>query len=156
MLLDNDMLVFKRDQLISGEPVKRESVTSIQDKYLNYSFDKPLYILRIIDSKNEKFKLSKLYIDRFGSSIINVQTCPEIEILLIISSDNYSKYTNQFKSKMKPSEYCKQVLGMKNVKQKSCFESVFADINKLKEAINKYARYTKKSFKFYTLNDLLK
>jgi hypothetical protein len=51
MLLDNDMLVFKRDQLISGEPVKRESVTSIQDKYLNYSFDKPLYILRIIDSK---------------------------------------------------------------------------------------------------------
>ncbi len=97
-----------------------------------------------------------MYIDRFGSSIINVQTCPEIEILLIISSDNYSKYTNQFKSKMKPSEYCKQVLGMKNVKQKSCFESVFADINKLKEAINKYARYTKKSFKFYTLNDLLK
>jgi hypothetical protein len=50
MLLDNDMLVFKRDQLISGEPVKRESVTSIQDKYLNYSFEKPLYILRIIDS----------------------------------------------------------------------------------------------------------
>lgn len=42
------------------------------------------------------------------SEIRNLHTRPEIEILDIIYHDDYQKYTNNFKSKLKPSEYVKK------------------------------------------------
>lgn len=156
MLLDHDKLIFRRDQLVAGKPVRRESVSSIQDKYLNFSFHKPVYILRIIDSKSEGFKLKKLYRDRFDDNcIVNVFTCPEIEILLIINNGDYDNYTNQYKSKMKPSDYCKEKYGIRHVKKSKTFQFYFQDVDMLITSIKTYARYTRRT-RSYTLSDLLR
>ncbi len=72
-------------------------------------------MLRIFDSRREKFKLSKTY-------------APEIEMLIIL---NEGKYTDYKKSNKKPSEFCKTELKYKNVKSTEFLEKYFADASVL-------------------------
>lgn len=151
MLLDNDLLIFNRQQLIDEEVLKRMSAKEFQKKYLHFAYDKKIIILRIIDSRSEKFPLSEIY--RCQVEVINVITAPEIEMLIII---NENKYNDFCKKKKKPSEYCKQVLKMNNVKSRIFIREYFSNIDNLVKSIREYCRVHKKRKNEYNLCDLLK
>lgn len=44
-------------------------------------------------------------------NVIDVITSPEIEMLIIINEDKYTDF-QKYKSKLKPSEYCIEKLGL--------------------------------------------
>ena len=59
ILLDNDLLIFNREQLIDENGLPRTSVKEFEKRYLRREFDQKILILRIIDSRGEEFNLSK-------------------------------------------------------------------------------------------------
>lgn len=152
MLLEHDLLIFNRQQLIGEEVLKRMSAKEFQEKYLKLEYDKKIIILRIIDSRNEKFPLSEIY--RCQVEVIDVITAPEIEMLIIIKEDKYRKFCTS--GIQKPSDYCKQVLNMNNVKSPKFIKEYFSNINELVESIREYCRVHKKRKNEHNLCDLLK
>ncbi len=150
MLLDHDKLIFTREDLINNKIHKRECVERIQEKYLGLSYEKPVVIIRIIDSIKEQFKLTKAYKDRY--KVYSAATNPEIEILIILDQGALDEYTKK-KSTNKPSTYCKEMLGLRNVKSKTFMNEYFTDVEKLIQSIKMH----KKSFgrDHLTIYDLL-
>ena len=108
-LIEADVLVFPSSNLVGITRLRK--ATRIQEKYLNYDYDWPVCILRVLDSPREKFSLRKLYRDRF--KVYSIYTRPEIEILIIIREDNWDSWK---RSGIKPSEYCTQVMHISQVK----------------------------------------
>lgn len=148
LLLENDLLLFSCEDLLTRKLVPRMAVRKIEEEYLSYSHKKPVVILRIIDSRNEKFLLRRVYQGRF--EIITVCTCPEIEILLILKNGDYDDYCKT-KSTEKPSAYCKRKYGYR--KNKDVFRDFFS-CDELVQAIRKYSSQNQNTG--YTLDDLLK
>ena len=62
-------------------------------------------------------------------------TRPEIEMLVIIAEDCHDDFQ---KRRMKPSIYCKDVLGLPEVKTYGFFRSCFSDIDLLLKTIKRY------------------
>lgn len=140
-LLDYNLLVFEKEQLVFEKAHQVRSAQEVQSKFLGLDYgENPPIIVRICDSKNEKFKLNKKL---YSNTVINIFTRPEIEILYIIKADEYEKYTNKQKSKEKPSTYCNRVLKMKNVKKKGFANEIFQEIEELRESLEKYKKYHK-------------
>lgn len=111
-------------------------------------------MVRILDSRSEKFKLSALYAERHD--VYTIRTTPEIEMLLIIAEGKAAAFRQQSKSKIKPSEYCKSVLKMGNrVKSRNFWLEYFADINMLLQVIRQYHQ-TKSDKSELSIYDLLK
>lgn len=107
VLLDNDKLIYRREELLNEEILRERSATRFQRRYLGLGFSKKIKIYRILDSKGEQFKLGKAYQQKI-SDVTNLYTTPEIEILFVILHHDYDNYTNKQKSKLKPSVYVKQ------------------------------------------------
>lgn len=101
VLLEHDALIFDKDEMLQGEVLRIRNAKSFEKKYLNKGMDRKIKIYRILDSKKEKFKLSKVY-EKKVDEVINVHTRPESEILFILYNDDYNKYKQ---SRLKPSEY---------------------------------------------------
>ena len=82
ILLDNNLLKFSSAQLLDGEILGRRdrSAKNFEKNHLRKEFDEKITIVRILDSINEKFELSKLYANKV--EIVNVVTAPEIEMLI--------------------------------------------------------------------------
>lgn len=59
ILLDNDLLLFNREQMIEESVLPRTSVKEFERRYLRMAFDQKILILRVIDSRREEFNLSK-------------------------------------------------------------------------------------------------
>lgn len=125
MLIDNDQLIFNREQLIEESVLPRMSVKEFQSRHLKFEYDQKLTVLRTIDSRSEKFNLGKAY--RCQVEVINVITAPEIEMLIIVSLNKYEDFCRS--GIKKPSEYCKSILNIKNVKSPKYIEKHFSDIN---------------------------
>lgn len=104
ILLDNNQLIFSRNSLVDNEVIRCRKASEIENKYLKRAYGKDVCILRISDSKNEKFTLGKLYRDTI--KLYTVLTRPEIEVLLLIGEGEDDKYFRSYKSTQKPSEYC--------------------------------------------------
>ena len=153
--LDEDMLLFSRDDLIGktrGKVTRTRKAKRIESEILSYDFDKEVVIFRIVDSKNEKFKLGNLYKERHD--VINYITNPEIEVLMITKCGDLDKYTKKF-SHQKPSEYAKAYYKVKNIKSQGTFCDFFeGDINLLNEALKEHK--SKKGKGHLTIYDLLK
>lgn len=152
ILLDNGLLIFNRKQLIEGRILPRTSVKDFERRYLRREYEQKIVILRIIDSRREEFNLNKAY--RCQVDVINVITAPEIEMLIIAGLNKYKEFC-QSKTK-KPSEYCKSILKMKNVKSPSFIKKHFGNTNFLLESIEKYHKVHKQSNNEIALFDLLK
>ncbi len=150
MLLEKNLLVFSRKDLIKEKVHQRKNVDEIQKKFLNVSYEKPLVILMIIDSKNEKFILDKAYKDRFD--IKKCLTKPEVEILVILDAGKYKEF-EKVKSTIKPSIFCKTQLKHKYIKNENFINEYF-DIDRLLNALRVYKQNSKKDH--YTICDLLK
>lgn len=101
ILLDNNLLIFTREQMIEESVLPRTSVKEFEQRYLRMAYDQKILILRVIDSREERFNLSKAY--RCQVDVINVITAPEIEILIIASKKMYDEYCRS--GIRKPSDY---------------------------------------------------
>ena len=96
--------------------------------------------------------LSKAY--RCQVDVINVITAPEIEMLVIVSKDRYKDFCKS--GIKKPSDYCKSILKIKNIKSPVFLEKYFADPNFLVKSIKEYNRIHKQKSNEASLYDLLK
>lgn len=80
VLLDYDCLIFKKEELIEEKPLRIRSVSHFEASYLRKNFKDKISIIRILDSRNENFKISKAY--KHKINVINIITAPEIEMLI--------------------------------------------------------------------------
>ena len=152
ILLDNDLLIFNRGQLIDESVLPRTSVKEFERRYLRMAYDQKVLILRVIDSREEAFNLSKAY--RCQVAVINVITAPEIEMLIIASKKKYDEYCRS--GIKKPSDYCKIVLGLKNVKSPVFIKKYFKNPDFLINSIHEYHRVHKQKKNEASLFDLIK
>lgn len=152
ILLDNGLLIFSREQMIEESVLPRTSVKEFERRYLRMAYDQKILILRVIDSRGEEFNLSKAY--RCQVDVINVITAPEIEMLIIASKKKYDEYCRS--GVKKPSDYCKNVLNIKNVKSQEFIRDYFSDPNFLVDSIKEYHRVHKQKNTEASLYDLIK
>lgn len=150
ILLDDHRLIFEREELLEEKPLRIRQAERFETRYLRKGFSDKISIIRILDSKNENFKLSKAYKSKVD--VINIVTAPEIEMLIII---NEGMYKNFCKSRKKPSDFCKTNLKMVNVKNYQFICDYFSNPNDLIQAIIKYDSIHKNRGE-YSLKDLLK
>lgn len=151
LLLESDKLCFNLNNLLSGEIIRCRKASVFEKKYLQKGFSDKITVLRILDSRRERFKLSTLYENKV--SVINIITAPEIEMLIII---NEKKYKNYKKSCQKPSDFCKSEFKYSSVKNYEFVKDYFTDIDKLVFCLNEYKRISNIAKGEYTLSDLLK
>lgn len=153
ILLDNDKLIFNRSQLIEETPLRCRDARTFETRYLRKGFSDQISIIRILDSRREKFNLSKAYQHKID--VINVITAPEIEMLVILAENKYTAYKAK-SSHMSPSEFCKQDLQYRHVKSRDFVQDYFQDADKLIAAIHEYKRVSNIPNGEYSLADLLK
>lgn len=154
LLLKEDLLLFKEEQVLFDGITNYRKASDIQEKFLGTIFDEKILILRILDSKNDKFNLKKPYNEK--CEVININTVPEIEILLIIYFGKYDEYTKKYKNEYKPSQYCKIILQEKNIKKHGYMTNLFSGkINDLVRVLHFYKSKNKRDNLNYIV-DLLK
>lgn len=151
LLLDNNKLIFSRNELLEHEVLRCRTGKNFEEQYLRKGFTEQITVFRILDSRRENFKLSKAYQNKV--KIINVITAPEIEMLVILNEGKYADYK---KSSKKPSEYCKSDLKYHDVKSATFVRSYFNDIDILIRAIIEYKRVSNVQRNEITLADILK
>lgn len=151
LLMDNHKLIFEREDLIEEEVLKCRRGKDFEEKYLKKGFTEKITIYRVLDSRNENFKLRKAYAPKVD--VINVVTAPEIEMLIICNEGKYKGFKS---TSEKPSTYCKCVLKYKNVKSYDFIYEYFSDIDVLINALHEYKRISKIRRNEKTLWDLLK
>ena len=150
ILLDNNLLIFSREEMIDEEVIRCRDGKKFEETYLRKGFDSKISLIRILDSRHEGFKLSKAYVGKVD--VINVITAPEIEMLIVLNEKKYSDFK---KSGKKPSIFCKEDLKMSNVKSYSFVRDYFKDPNDLISSIKKYHEISRIQKGEYTLLDLL-
>lgn len=69
ILVDNNLLIFTREEMLDEKVIRCRSAKNLE-KYLRKGFDEPISVIRILDSRRERFKLSKAY--AYKIDIINV------------------------------------------------------------------------------------
>lgn len=158
ILIEQNVLTIKKNTLLFEDVYRVRSAKKFFETYMRSQMDEEVTIYRIVDSKKEKFKIPSKIKKEFSGKyrVVDVITSPEIEMLIIIAEGKYNKFI-KMKSKMKPSEYCKSKLNLKNVKDYEYVKDYFKDVNKLIDAINKYHSLMKnnKEKDTQTLYDLL-
>lgn len=150
ILLDNDLLIFQREELLEQKIIRCRKGQNFEFKYLRKDFDKKISVIRILDSKKEDFRIGKAYRDKVN--VINVITAPEIEMLIIF---NENKFDDFKKKRKKPSDYCKQDLRMSKVKSYDFVKKYFSNPDVLIQSIKKYNEMSKVKENEVTLLHLL-
>ena len=151
LLLDQELLIFNRDEMIEEKVIRCRQGKKFEQKYLRKGFKDKISVIRVLDSRNENFKISKAYQHKID--VINVITAPEIEMLIVFAEDKYKEFK---KSNKKPSDFCKEDLSMSGVKAYDFVYSYFSDTDKLIRAIQEYHSISKIRKDEFTLLDLLK
>lgn len=150
ILLEEEKLIFSEEKLFYGEIIRCRKAKSFETKYLRKGFKEKITILRILDSRREKFNLDKAYVNKI--EVIDIITAPEIEMLIIMNEDKYDAFKS---SRMKPSEFCKSKLNYDSVKSYGFVKDYFSDVEQLIKSINEYKRVSKIKKGEYTLSDLI-
>ena len=152
LLLDQNKLIFSRDELLEGEILRTRKGKEFETRYLKKDFSGKITVYRVLDSRRENFKISKAYQNKVD--IINVITAPEIEMLIICNEGKYKDFEKR--KNMSPSEYCKSILRYKDVKSVSFVKEYFSDIAVLERSLHEYRKISKRRKNERTLWDLLK
>lgn len=151
ILLDHELLIFSREEMLEEEVIRCRDGKRFEEKYLRKGFADKISVIRVLDSRRENFKLSKIYAHKVD--VINVITAPEIEMLIIFNEDKYKEFK---KSGKKPSTFCKEDLRMSDVKSYDFVKKYFSNPKILVAAIKMYHEMSKVKKGEYTLLDLLK
>lgn len=149
ILLDADLLVFSREEMLEEAVIRCREGNKFEQKYLRKGFADKISVIRILDSRREKFKIGKAYEHKID--VINVITAPEIEMLIIFAENQYKEFK---KSGKKPSDFCKENLRMPEVKSYDYVFNYFSDSQILVSAIKEYHRTARIPKGEYTLQDL--
>jgi hypothetical protein len=144
-------LVFEREEMLEERVLRCRGARRFEERYLRKGFAEKISVIRILDSRREKFKLGKAYENKVD--VINVITAPEIEMLIIFSEGKYNEFK---KSKKKPSEFCKVNMKMPDVKTYDYLHKYFLNAGTLVAAIRKYHEVSRVQKGEFTLLDLLK
>jgi hypothetical protein len=150
ILIDNDLLVFSRNEMLDESVIRCRSAKRFEERYLRKGFDDQISVIRILDSHREEFRLSKAYQHKID--VINVVTAPEIEMLIIHNEGAYEQFKRSGK---KPSDFCKIDLRMHDVKSYDFVKAYFSDPDTLVRAIKEYHRVANIPKGEHTLFDLL-
>ncbi|MES0412921.1 hypothetical protein ABMC10_16205 [Anaerostipes caccae] len=150
LLLENNRLIFKREDLLEEEVLKCRKGKEFEERYLRKGFLNKITVYRILDSRRERFNLSNAYKEKVD--VINVITAPEIEMLIILNEGKYSEFKKFGK---KPSDYCKIKLKYSNVKKYEFVKKYFSNIDVLINSIHEYSRITRINDSEKTIGDLL-
>ncbi|MQS76298.1 N-6 DNA methylase [Companilactobacillus halodurans] len=95
VLLDHHLLKFDRNEMLEEDVIRERNGRTFAREHLTFGFqNNQISILRILDSHNEKFKIPKAY-QRLISSITNLYTSPEIEMLFIVSNGDFDAFKNR-------------------------------------------------------------
>ena len=138
ILMENGLLSFSMDDLLSNDFIRRLSGREFCTRYLGYRLGgMTVDIIHIQDSRTERFDIPKAY-KKVIRSDKRCITSPEIEILIILAEGRYEDFR---KSRKKPSEYCKSELGMRKVKSREFVRSYFLDADRLLKALRLYREY---------------
>ena len=151
ILLDAELLVFSREEMLEEAVIRCRDGKKFEQKYLRKGFAEKISVIRILDSRREKFKIGKAYEHKID--VINVVTAPEIDMLIIFAENQYKEFK---KSGKKPSDVCKENLKMRDVKSYKHVLDYFRDSSVLVAAIKEYHRTARIPKGEYTLLDLLK
>lgn len=146
-LLKADALIVPAENVV--DVTRKRSAAGIKEEYLNYDYPWPVCIARVLDSRTEKFALGKLY-ERF--QVLSFITHPEIEILAVIREGAWDKWKRSGK---KPSDFCKQDLGMSDIKS-SEFLAAYWDVDSIIEAAGEYRKLSKIGKDELCLADLIR
>ncbi len=131
-LLEADVLVFPAVDVV--EVTRKRKASDIQADFLGFDYDWPVCIVRVLDSRKERFRLGNLYADRFP--VASVVTHPEMEVLAIIREGEWDRWR---RTKKKPSDFCKQDLCMKGIKSE-IFLSGYWSAHSIRAAALEYRR----------------
>lgn len=154
VLIEHDALIFTEENLLGDKVIRCRNGRKFAKEYLNKSFGQEVVVYRILDSRNEKFVLPKEYTHQV-SGVINLSTRPEIEILFIILHGEYSKFTNRYSSRIKPSEYVK--VHYSDLKKVKSYKDNYEFWNKhYNELISVLKQYKKSHPHEHCIADLLK
>lgn len=154
-LLDSNSLIFKREDLIDSRILPRMKAKDFAEKFLNVDYSDKLTVLRIIDSPREKFNVPKQYKDKVN--VVDVLTTPEIEMLVICNKGVFADFKKeQNKSKCTPSRYCKEKLGIKNIKTKKFVSKYFNNSKIIVDSIKEYYKNSYHNKERHSLYDILK
>ena len=61
ILVDNDLLIFKREEMLEERVIRCRSAKRFEERYLRKGFEEQISVIRILDSRREEFRLSKAY-----------------------------------------------------------------------------------------------
>lgn len=147
-LLAADALVFSRNDVV--EVTRKRRAKDIQDEFLNYDYEWPVCILRVLDSRNEGFKLGALYAGRFP--VRSFFTHPEVEVLTVINEGEWRSWKSGQK---KPSQFCKEDLRMGGVKQRTFLEGYWR-AESIATAAREYKRLSRLTKGELCLADLIR
>lgn len=146
-LLEADALVVPAENVV--DVTRKRSAAGIKEEYLNYDYPWPVCIVRVLDSRTEKFSLGKLYA-RFR--VLSFITHPEAEILAVMREGAWNTWKRSGK---KPSDFCKQNLGMSDIKS-SEFLAEYWDVDSIIEAAGEYRKLSKIGKDELCLADLIR
>ena len=90
ILLDEDLLVFSREEMLEESVIRCRDGKKFEQKYLRKGFAEKISVIRILDSRRENFKIGKAYEHKID--VINVITAPEIEMLIIFAENQYKEF----------------------------------------------------------------
>lgn len=157
LLFKNECLLYKSNNSLIRKSTGTRNAKKFAKEYLEKDYEGiPVNIIRILDSKVEKFKLPKQYSERLENKEIKVHdivTTPEIEILVILNEDAYSEFSKS-KYKNDAAKFCKEVCKYKEIKSKKFITDYFGHIDSLISSIIKYNRFNRsRRFNLYDLLD---
>ena len=75
ILVDNDLLIFKREEMLEECVIRCRSAKRFEERYLRKGFEEQISVIRILDSRREEFRLSKAYEQFKRSGKITSEFC---------------------------------------------------------------------------------
>ena len=106
ILVDNDLLIFKREEMLEERVIRCRSAKRFEERYLRKGFDEQISVIRILDSRREEFRLGKAYEQKID--VANVITAPEIEMLIIHVEGVYDQFKRSGKNQ---ANFVEQIFG---------------------------------------------
>ena len=87
LLLDENRLIFTWDNLLDGEILRCRNAKKFEEQHLRKGFTGTITVLRILDSRREKFKLSKAYASKID--VVNVITSAKLNVKIAYSLEKW-------------------------------------------------------------------
>jgi uncharacterized protein YnzC (UPF0291/DUF896 family) len=60
ILVDNNLLIFSREEMLDESVIRCRSAKRFEERYLRKGFDDQVSVIRILDSRREDFRPSRL------------------------------------------------------------------------------------------------